>query len=354
MSQAVSNPAPSALDANHIGACGHAAWQAALVEAPTDASGPPGGEAATDAPPPGGGKADTTHAAMWPLGPIEAGTELLWLAALRIDPAHQTARRPSGAASVVTGAGAAAPALGSARRRATIPDRVIFAGPGDGRVDLSAMSQALSGGTRIAESIAPVDWQQLADSLRVHGTRVLVLHVDLLETIKVTDLLRLRRQFPAVYWVLARHSASPCRADLVVKFQARGCVECDDTRNFARAIDAVIAGDLWLPRCLTNSLYFRLLNAQPGGSAVNPQETASKGAALTPRESEAIELMQQGLTNSEIAWRLQIGVNTVKKHLKSALDKRGVQRRRSMLARALLAGFAVLSALAEFVEIDLA
>ncbi len=39
-------------------------------------------------------------------------------------------------------------------------------------------------------------------------------------------------------------------------------------------------------------------------------------------------LMRRGLTNKVIATRLGISVNTVKKHLSSVFDKRGLHRRR--------------------------
>jgi two-component system nitrate/nitrite response regulator NarL len=42
---------------------------------------------------------------------------------------------------------------------------------------------------------------------------------------------------------------------------------------------------------------------------------------LTPRESEVLELVAQGLSNKEIAGKLVISVNTVRSHLRFILDK---------------------------------
>ena len=59
---------------------------------------------------------------------------------------------------------------------------------------------------------------------------------------------------------------------------------------------------------------------------------ASKGyqpnfADLTSRELEVVELIEQGLSNKEIAARLSIAVTTVKNHVHSILEKLKVHRR---------------------------
>jgi two-component system, NarL family, nitrate/nitrite response regulator NarL len=49
--------------------------------------------------------------------------------------------------------------------------------------------------------------------------------------------------------------------------------------------------------------------------------------ALTSRELEVVELIEQGLSNKEIAAQLSIAVTTVKNHVHSILEKLKVQRR---------------------------
>jgi DNA-binding NarL/FixJ family response regulator len=56
------------------------------------------------------------------------------------------------------------------------------------------------------------------------------------------------------------------------------------------------------------------------------------GADLTPRESEILELIGQGLTNQEIADRLVIEVGTVKNHVHSILQKLDVSSREDAAA----------------------
>jgi DNA-binding NarL/FixJ family response regulator len=165
---------------------------------------------------------------------------------------------------------------------------------------------------------------------------VLVLHIDLLDHIDQHELMQVRRQFPAVHWVLAWHSRSPQWVNLVVNLQAKGCIDCDDPRTFGRAIDSVIAGDLWFPRWLSHALYAALLTAVRASRLDISATLVNAGSPLTHREAETLELVREGLTNKQIALRLGVGVDTVKKHVKSIFDKRGLHRRRQAAVPVLL------------------
>ena len=55
--------------------------------------------------------------------------------------------------------------------------------------------------------------------------------------------------------------------------------------------------------------------------------------ALTEREREVLELLAQGLTNKEIAERLVITTNTVKRHLKAIFEKLNVHTRSAATAK---------------------
>jgi DNA-binding NarL/FixJ family response regulator len=57
-------------------------------------------------------------------------------------------------------------------------------------------------------------------------------------------------------------------------------------------------------------------------------------AKLTPREREILALLDDGLSNKEIAADLSIGVSTVKNHVHNILEKLGARRRSEAVARA--------------------
>jgi DNA-binding NarL/FixJ family response regulator len=62
---------------------------------------------------------------------------------------------------------------------------------------------------------------------------------------------------------------------------------------------------------------------------------ANEFSTLTEREHEVLELVSKGLTNKEIANRLIITSNTVKRHLKAIFEKIGVHTRAAAAAKAL-------------------
>ena len=62
-------------------------------------------------------------------------------------------------------------------------------------------------------------------------------------------------------------------------------------------------------------------------------ESQSELGKLTEREREVLDLLAQGLTNKEIAEKLVITTNTVKRHLKSIFEKLDVHTRSAATAK---------------------
>ncbi|EHR51486.1 response regulator containing a CheY-like receiver domain and an HTH DNA-binding domain [Saccharomonospora marina XMU15] len=63
------------------------------------------------------------------------------------------------------------------------------------------------------------------------------------------------------------------------------------------------------------------------------------GSGLTEREAEVLRLMAAGLSNSEIAQRLFLGVQTVKTHVGNVLAKLGARDRTQAVVAAFESGF---------------
>ena len=162
-------------------------------------------------------------------------------------------------------------------------------------------------------------------------TQVFVLQIEQLSDAEMRRMLELRCAYPAVRWILACHSTSTRWAELVIQFHARGFVDINDASGIGRGIEAVLAGDLWFPRWLANALYNKLLSALRSARLDVGHFAETECAALTSRETNALELMCKGFSNKEIARDLAISVNTVKKHLKAAFNKRGLHSRRQGL-----------------------
>lgn len=76
------------------------------------------------------------------------------------------------------------------------------------------------------------------------------------------------------------------------------------------------------------------------GSNFIPQrsEESETLEALTPRESEVLQLLSEGLGNKEIASRLHISEHTIKFHIRSILGKLGASSRTEAVSRGLRSG----------------
>ena len=67
------------------------------------------------------------------------------------------------------------------------------------------------------------------------------------------------------------------------------------------------------------------------------QSSSDVGYELTPTEEKVIRLLASGLQQKEISFQLDISVNTLKTHLRSAYRKLGVHNEAAAVARFLLA-----------------
>ena len=79
-------------------------------------------------------------------------------------------------------------------------------------------------------------------------------------------------------------------------------------------------------------LVTRHLSPQLRGHFVQSRESA-EGAVLTEREAQVAQLVAQGMTNNQIAAELRIRIDTVKKHVMSAMRKTGADNRTQLALR---------------------
>jgi DNA-binding NarL/FixJ family response regulator len=102
------------------------------------------------------------------------------------------------------------------------------------------------------------------------------------------------------------------------------------------AVRVVAAGDALLAPTITRRLIseFARLLAKPDAS------TAAL-AALTPRETQVLRLVAEGLSNPEIATRLVVTEETVKTHVSHVLSKLGLRDRTQAVITAYESGLVV-------------
>lgn len=99
-------------------------------------------------------------------------------------------------------------------------------------------------------------------------------------------------------------------------------------QDFFATIRAVAAGAEVLPPALTNSLFSQIARNVAG----NNSSAVLDGVRLTSRERQVIDLLAEGLSNKEIAVRLNIAVHTVKSHVHNILEKLALHSRLEVAA----------------------
>jgi len=123
----------------------------------------------------------------------------------------------------------------------------------------------------------------------------------------------------------------PAQEDIAnyVRAGASGFIMKDASfETFFSTIRAVAGGAEVLPPALTNSLFSQIARNVTGGSKAKVLEAVR----LTARERQVIALLGDGLSNKEIATRLQVAVHTVKSHVHNVLEKLALHSRLEVAA----------------------
>ena len=98
--------------------------------------------------------------------------------------------------------------------------------------------------------------------------------------------------------------------------------------EFVATIRSVAAGEKVLPPRMTESLFSQIAKeaGSRGGGAV------LEDVRMTRREREVIDLIGEGLSNKEIAQRLNIATHTVKSHVRNVMEKLALHTRLQIAA----------------------
>ncbi len=124
--------------------------------------------------------------------------------------------------------------------------------------------------------------------------------------------------FPAARIIVM--DLAPIQPTLIeyVRAGVAGFVLKDATfRDFLQTIRDVAHGKKVLPSLMTSSLFSEIAtNATDKGKG-----SPFRSVRMTSREREVIELIAEGLSNKQIAVRLNLAVDTVKSHVHNILEK---------------------------------
>nr|WSY51490.1 response regulator transcription factor [Streptomyces sp. NBC_00886] len=103
------------------------------------------------------------------------------------------------------------------------------------------------------------------------------------------------------------------------------------------AVRVVAAGEALLAPGITRRLIAEFARMRPKA----PAQALSTLDALTPRETDVLRLLAEGLSNPELAERLHVGEETVKTHVSRILSKLGLRDRTQAVVMAYETGLVV-------------
>jgi DNA-binding NarL/FixJ family response regulator len=155
---------------------------------------------------------------------------------------------------------------------------------------------------------------------------------------------RLRESHPEIGVIALTTYADDESVLGVLRAGARGYLTKDaSSEDIRAAILTVAAGDAALDPAVQHHVVAALAGDAQGrrdttgaaaGSAPRPDE-------LTPRETEVLALIAEGLTNTEIAARLVVSQTTVKSHINHLFTKAGLRDRAQAVNYAYRTGVAI-------------
>lgn len=132
-----------------------------------------------------------------------------------------------------------------------------------------------------------------------------------------SGLMQIRADFPALPVVIVSALEDPATISRSIEFGASGYIpKSTDAGSIARAIETVLAGEIWLP----------------SGIDINSADTefadmVQRLQSLTPQQSRVLGMLGEGLLNKQIAYELSVSEATVKAHVSAVLTKLGVDSR---------------------------
>jgi len=157
---------------------------------------------------------------------------------------------------------------------------------------------------------------------------VIIIELSLPERDGLSDLRQLRKTFPDLTKVLMI-GLSELVSDVLacIEAGASGYLPQEASlEDLIRSVRAVAAGEALCSPKVTSFLFTRI--AQRARERERLQ--ALSFVNLTRREREVIALVEEGLSNKEIAVRLQIELQTVKNHVHNILEKLQLNSRREV------------------------
>lgn len=191
------------------------------------------------------------------------------------------------------------------------------------REALTSMLNKLEGMRAVAFAVAD------SNHLVAEKPDVLLLDVGLRDQDSLRVAAALKKELPDAEIIVM--DLIPVNEEIVefVNAGVSGFVLKDATFDeFVATIRSVAAGEKVLPPRMTESLFSQIAMQADGRGS----EHVLDDVRMTRREREVIDLIGEGLSNKEIAQRLNIATHTVKSHVRNVMEKLALHTRLQIAA----------------------
>jgi len=134
-------------------------------------------------------------------------------------------------------------------------------------------------------------------------------------------LLQLRRQHPRLPILIVSGLEDVQIVKEAISFGAAGYVSKSvDKEALGVAIDTVLKGNVYLPEFLSDEAVLH-------DDTNEATSLAERVQSLTPQQLRVLSMLREGLLNKQIAYELDVGNSTIKKHVSEILRKLNVNSR---------------------------
>jgi two-component system, NarL family, response regulator LiaR len=118
------------------------------------------------------------------------------------------------------------------------------------------------------------------------------------------------------------------------------CLKNIAAQQLSTVIKMVADGAVWLDPGIANRVLsaYSLPDIQPAVVTKTPPKAPKSNISLSPRETEVLRLVADGLSNQKIAERLGLGLETVKTHMRHIMEKLAVSDRTEAAVKAMKQG----------------
>ena len=141
---------------------------------------------------------------------------------------------------------------------------------------------------------------------------------------------KIKSQFPLIRVLIVSANQSETQVLAALSSGADGyCLKESSTEQLKLAIDAIYSGAAWFDARIGKTV---LKFLQTDSAATNQTQSQP---ALSPRETEVLKLIIEGLSNQEIADRLYLGVDTIKTHVRTLMKNLAVHDRTQAAVKAI-------------------